>query len=175
MTISNKESALLGLLCEKSMHPYEVEKEVKYRDMRYWTDLSMSSIYKVLRKLEEKDYVVSQTNVTDKNRVTKIYTVTESGKRVMSENVKTLLSKWTNVKTPIDLAFSNMYLLDKEQIKECLTKYEKSLNETLKGYKDLEKFLQDSNCPIGNLQLAKRPQELLKGEIKWLSNFKNEL
>jgi DNA-binding PadR family transcriptional regulator len=43
--LSNAEAALLGLLSEQSMYPYQIEKEVRYREMRFWTELSMSSIY----------------------------------------------------------------------------------------------------------------------------------
>ena len=52
--LSNGEAALLGLLSEKPMYPYQIEQEVKYRDMRFWNDLSMSSIYKLLDGLEKK-------------------------------------------------------------------------------------------------------------------------
>jgi len=51
--LTNAEAALLGLLSERPMHPYQIEKEVRSRDMRFWTELSMSSIYKLLRKLEK--------------------------------------------------------------------------------------------------------------------------
>lgn len=52
--ISNKEMALLGLLSEKPKHAYEIENDIKERDMRYWTEISKSSIYKLLNKLEKK-------------------------------------------------------------------------------------------------------------------------
>ena len=45
--ISNAETTLLGLLSEQSMYPYQIEQEVKYRGMRFWTELAMSSIYKL--------------------------------------------------------------------------------------------------------------------------------
>ena len=59
-SLSNAEAALLGLLAEKPMHPYQIEQEVRYRDMRFWTELSMSSIYKLLRKLEREGLVIKK-------------------------------------------------------------------------------------------------------------------
>ena len=35
--ITKAEAILLGLLSEQSMYPYQIEQEVKYRDMRFWT------------------------------------------------------------------------------------------------------------------------------------------
>jgi len=42
------------------MYGYEIEHEVYQREMRYWSEISMSSIYKVLKKIEEKGYVKSR-------------------------------------------------------------------------------------------------------------------
>ena len=54
------ETALLGLLSEGPMHPYRIEKEVRERKLRSWTDLSMSSVYKLLVKLERRGLVLRQ-------------------------------------------------------------------------------------------------------------------
>ncbi|MBC8375118.1 MAG: PadR family transcriptional regulator, partial [FCB group bacterium] len=79
-TISNAEAALLGLLAEKPKHPYQIEKDVEYREMRTWTDLSMSSIYKLLKKLEDQKLVTSEMVLTEDNRARKIYSISEAGR-----------------------------------------------------------------------------------------------
>jgi len=33
--LSNTETALLGLLCEEPMHPWQIQKVVQHRDMRH--------------------------------------------------------------------------------------------------------------------------------------------
>jgi DNA-binding PadR family transcriptional regulator len=71
--ISNAEAALLGLLSEGPMYPYQIEQEVKYRDMRFWNDLSMSSIYKLLDGLERKGLVARANEVSPENRLRKLY------------------------------------------------------------------------------------------------------
>jgi len=48
-------------------------------------------------------------------------------------------------------------------------KYDESLDDTIKGYKDLENYLIDEKCHLANLQLATRRIYLLKGEKKWLN------
>ncbi len=69
--LSNSEAALLGLLSEEPMHPYKIDQEFEYRDMRSWTELSMSSIYKLLRKLEKEQLVNSEKIISSENRLQK--------------------------------------------------------------------------------------------------------
>ena len=53
--ISNIEAAILGLLCERPQYGYEIEKIIEKRNMRNWTEIGFSSIYYILKKLEEKE------------------------------------------------------------------------------------------------------------------------
>ena len=53
ITISNKETALLMLLTERPMHAYQIERVVKDRDMRLWTEMSMSSISRRINTVKE--------------------------------------------------------------------------------------------------------------------------
>ena len=92
-TLSNKEAALIGLLLEEPMYPYQIEKAVQFRDMRSWTEISMSSIYKVLSKLEEEGFVESRVSISDENKPQKVFSVTGNGKRAMREKVRELVSR----------------------------------------------------------------------------------
>ena len=83
--ISNSEAALLGLLSEEPMHPYRIEQEVKYRDMRFWTELSMSSIYKLLRKLEKEGFTECTNKISEKNRLQKHYSISSAGKKALQQ------------------------------------------------------------------------------------------
>ena len=169
--ISNKEMALLGLLSEKPKHAYEIESDIKERDMRYWTEISKSSIYKLLNKLEKRKLLKSEIKYSEKNVVQKIYSLTDQGKAAFKEKIKQLISNWQPSIHPFDISLANLYLLGKKQTHEGLTKYGKSLNKSIKCYEDLEKFLVDSKCPLGKIQLATRRIYMLKGEKKWLKEF----
>lgn len=173
MTISNKEAALLGLLCEGAKHPYELEKIIEDREMRYWTEISMSSIYKLLRKLENEKYVSSTKKITNENRVTKTYKVTNKGKEAMKEKLREIISSWEKPKRPIDIAMSNLYLLEKNEVFDCFNKYVTTIDEMIKCYKDLKEYL-EKHCPISNVQLANRPIQMLQAEKKWIKEFLKE-
>lgn len=170
-TISNMEAALLGLLCEKPKHAYEIESDIKFRDMRYWTEISMSSVYKVLRKLEERGLLESEVKLSEKNVAQKVYTVTEMARKQYTEKLIELLSGWESVKHPIDIALANMHLLDRKQALDCLRRYGESVDKMIKCYGELEDFLVGEKCALGNIQLATRRIHLLMAEKKWLEEF----
>ena len=78
-TLTSLEAALMGLLDEKPMHPYEIEKVIVARDMRWWTEISMSSVYKLLRKLEKEGRVKSEVRLNRRNLAQKVYRLTPAG------------------------------------------------------------------------------------------------
>jgi DNA-binding PadR family transcriptional regulator len=169
--ISNAEAALLGLLSEGPMYPYQIEQEVKYRDMRFWTELSMSSIYKLLNNLEKKGLVLRSNEVSAENRLRKLYSVSEEGTRVLQDKLKALLSDPEHIRWKVDIATYNCDLLPAKMVRKALKEYRKALEKNIAGYEDLQKFLKDSHCPAHRLGVATRPVYLLKGEIEWVDAY----
>lgn len=177
ITISNKEAALLGLLSEGPKHPYEIEKEIYNRSMRDWTEISMSSVYKVLARLEDKDLVISVVKMSENNRTQKVYTVTPLGLQTMQGWVKDRVSRWEKSIWPVDIAMSNLSLLSSEEIVENFRSYIRSIDESINCYNDLLGYL-TANCRFQSLSLATRPLHLLLAEKNWatevLSHYENE-
>ena len=161
----------MGLLSEKPKHAYEIEMDIENRDMRYWTEISMSSVYKLLRKLEEKKLLHSEVRLSQNNVAHRIYSLTEFGKEQFKEKLKTLVSKCQPAKYPIDVGLANLTLLDKNESTKHLHKYAESIDDMIKGYEELEKFLINEKCPLANVQLATRRLYMLKGEKRWITEF----
>lgn len=173
--LSNAETALLGLLSEEPMYPYQIEQQVKYRDMRFWTDLSMSSIYKLIRKLEKEELVVRTDRISPENRLQKLYSISEKGKGVLREKLQTLLSVSEHMRWQFDLGIYNSHLLSKDQVRAALEVYMADLQTKIRGYRDLQDFLRGSDCPDHHLAIAIRPVFLLEAEIKWVESYLAQL
>jgi DNA-binding PadR family transcriptional regulator len=173
--ISNSEAALLGLLSEQPMYPYQIEQQVKYRDMRSWTDLSMSSIYKLLQKLEEKQLINRKDEVSQENRIQKTYTITQEGKQALQEKIITLLTEPEHTKWQIDIATYNLNLISTGKAQTALTEYRKKIEKKIQEYEALLKFLQDEECPNYRFAVASRPIFLLKGELQWVDAYLDQL
>jgi DNA-binding PadR family transcriptional regulator len=173
--ISNTEAALLGLLAEQPMYPYRIEQEVKYREMRFWTELSMSSIYKLLRKLEKDGLVTCAGEISPGNRLRKLYTISDVGIKALRVKLEKLLSEPEHIRWQMDIGTYNATLLPGGKVKTALKAYRHALGNKIKEYESLINFLRESGCPSHRLAIAIRPVYLLKGEIQWLDAYLDEL
>lgn len=173
--MSNAEAALLGLLAERPRHPYQIEKEVRDRDMRSWTDLSMSTIYKLLRKLERDGFVASKAELSEQNRARKTYEITEDGMDLLRERVRFALREPQAAKWPIDVGISNLAVIPVDEAVSCLRTYRAGLEERRSGYRALEDYLKAEGCPVYRLAFARRPIRMLEGEIRWVDEYIEEL
>jgi len=169
--LSNAEAALLGLLSEKPMYPYQIEREVKERDMRYWTDLSMSSIYKLLRKCEKRGLVKRTNTVSPQNRLRALYTLSAKGRRALAEKVEALLTEPGHIRWPVDIGISNCDLLPRKAVRAALVKYRAGLEEKAHCYRALQKFLRGAGCPAHRFGIATRPVFLLEAEMRWVDEY----
>ena len=171
MTINNKETAILGLLSERPMHGYDIEQAIRMRDMRYWTEISMSSVYKVLKKLEVKALVSSEIRLASNNVTQKVYSLNHIGEEALRIKVASLFTEFDHHRWETDLAISNLGILPDDQKRECIQAYIRKLEELHAGYGELEKYLKAENCPEYRLALAVRPQYLYKAELEWAVDY----
>ena len=172
--LSGAEAALLGLLAEKPMHPYQIEQEVRYRDMRFWTELSMSSIYKLLRKLEGEGLVIKKVQKSPENRLRKLYAISPPGHRKLKSKITELLSGPGHIRWQVDIGTYNCSLLSDKNIREAMHDYRHALREKITGYRKLQSFLEETGCPRHRQAVAVRPVYLLEAEINWVNSFLKE-
>ncbi len=173
--LTNAETALLGLLAEGPKHPYQVEIDVRQRDMRFWTDLSMSSIYKLLRKLEKDNLVSAETEISEENRARKVYSVSKDGLNVLRWKVRKILSVPEHMKWQMDLAISNLAVIKRDKAIVCLEEYKLALEKKIQDYGKLDDYLKSVNCVTHKLALSRRPIRIFEGEIKWVKEYLEEL
>ena len=176
VTISNKETALLMLLSEEPMHAYMINREITNRSMREWTEISMSSVYKLLRKLEKERMIRGDASISKTNNVSqRTYSLTEKGRSALKTKIKELISEPEHMICRVDLATSHLCLLTKKEALDCLNKYGDKLKADVKCYKELEAYLRGCNCSKHALALARRPQHLLRGELEWLAEYRRDV
>ena len=60
--LSNPEMTILSLIHEAPRHGYELEQLIQARNMRDWTEIGFSSIYRILKQLEAKGLVKGKTS-----------------------------------------------------------------------------------------------------------------
>ncbi len=156
------------------MHAWEIERTVKYRDMRFWTALSQSGIYRHLSALEEGDRVTAHEETHD-GRLRKVYAITPAGQRALRERLRELLREPQHQRWRLDLATYNVDLLSREEAVACLERYRERLADDARGYRELDEFLAAEGCPGHRRAVARRPLRLIEGELTWVDEFLEEL
>ncbi|MDO8963615.1 MAG: PadR family transcriptional regulator [Coriobacteriia bacterium] len=172
--LTNSEVALLGLLSEKPKHAWQIERDVEHRDMRSWTGLSQSTIYRQLTSLEKAGLVESTTDVVD-GRARKVYSLTTVGLTAARESLLALLGEPESPTWGIDLATYNLNLVPTDDALAALARYRKVLCERIACWEATEEYMGSSSCPAHRLAVTRRPRYLLEGEIRWLDGFVAEL
>jgi DNA-binding PadR family transcriptional regulator len=173
--ISNRETAILGLLCEHSRYGYELEKIIKERGMRTWTEIGFSSIYYVLKRLESKEFICSTTQEVEGKPSRKIYTVTEKGRKAVKKRVKDVLSQNKKLISPFDLGIAYYYLLEPGEFLDCLRSYIRSLDErkTVLERSICQKEQEGAHYRV--IALFSRPVAHIEAEKKWVEQFINKI
>ena len=169
--ISDKEVVILGMLYEKPMYGYEIEKQINETSMRDWTKIGFSSIYYILKKLKSKKLIKSEITLNEKNQTRKIYHISNQGKEAVKNAVKSILSNQETVIWRIDLGLAYLNILDKNDIIASLYEYKKTIETKLNCYDELLAYLKNIQCSENRYELAYRPKYLLKAELEWVENF----
>ena len=163
------------LLSEGPMHAYQIEKEIENRSMRFWTEISMSSIYKLLKKLESDGLVAKTQEPSDNGMTRNVFSLTATGTGTLRDQLAGILRQPEHLRWRIDLATSHLNVLPWREVREHLAAYRAALEESIDGYGNLEEYLKGDGCPPHALALARRPAALLRAERDWLDSYVAEL
>lgn len=172
--ISDLEAVVLGILCEKPSYGYEIEATIKERNIRYWTDIAFSSIYYVLRRLEEQGYVESVRAEVD-GRTRKTYRATASGKNALTEKLGESLSGLEKQQSSFNLGVGFMGILGLDASLGYLEQRGSAIRERLETYREVLERIDASDWPFFVRGLYTRPIAMLEAEGAWLVGFMEEI
>jgi PadR family transcriptional regulator PadR len=83
------EPLLLFIIDELPMHGYEIARELDRRSQGYF-DLTASTIYSALRRLESRGLVLSSWEQVARKQKRRYYELTEKGRQILAEE----LAQW---------------------------------------------------------------------------------
>ena len=84
--MTNAELAILSLIAEQPLHGYEIEQIIEQRGMRNWTEIAFSSIYYVLKKLEQSGLVEGRlAEQKGQGPARRVYHITPAGEAAWRE------------------------------------------------------------------------------------------
>jgi len=170
--MTKAELAILGLVAEKPRHGYEIESVIEERGMRDWTEIGFSSIYYLLKKLEDKGLVSGQLKkASGRGPARKVFQVTEEGQRVWYEETLKTLTTPERSPTPFLLGMSSIPAFPPDQAIQALTKYQEKLNENLARVKGNWARQSVEPLPYFVDAMFDYSVTLIEAEIEWLRGF----
>ena len=179
--MTNAELAILNLVVEQPRHGYEIEQIIEARGMRGWTEIGFSSIYYLLKKLEEKGLLESRLqNAEGRGPARKIYQVTPQGQSEWySQSLETLRNSlallrgttFSRQPVPFLMGLSVFPALAVEDRVAAIDEYINSLEDRLEQMQSSAE--KQRPIPPHVEAMFDYSQTLLTAEIDWLKSFLN--
>jgi len=130
--MTNAELAILSLITEQPRHGYEIEQVIEERGMRDWTEVGFSSIYYLLKKLEQAGFIESQLEQTGRGPARKVYRATPAGHTALQAAVREALSTPAPSYSPLQLGLANLPTIPCADAIAALQQYREQLAGRLK-------------------------------------------
>jgi DNA-binding PadR family transcriptional regulator len=164
--ITDAEFVVLSLICDQPQHGYQIEGEITRRNMRSWTDLSTSSIYYLIGKLEEKGLIELAPSEAGEppGKPRKVYQATEFGIAAWKKTTLGALRQPESTLSNFLMGLHNLLAVSPEEALEAVRSYRTWLdNDLQQQLKELENLgestfprdvLFEYNFVLGGAELA---------------------
>lgn len=120
MKLTPKQYIILSLIAQHPMHGYDIEQHLKRSALRDWIHLAFSSIYYLLRKLEDANLLRTKTPSSPDNRTKALYHLTPEGQQALETCLHDMLVTYESKKETIDIALLQNSTTDPQHLQTLL-------------------------------------------------------
>jgi DNA-binding PadR family transcriptional regulator len=163
--------AILGLLLERNMHPYEITLVMKERAMDRITKLQIGSVYYAIDRMAKEGQIEEVEVITSRDRPDKtIYRITDKGRILFEQLVLQQFKKNEVLYHPLYLALALSRHVDQSKIEKLL---EERIRDT-EHQVNLAYQVYEEHIPIvprSTLHLMYGKYEHTVTELKWLKRL----
>jgi DNA-binding PadR family transcriptional regulator len=172
--MTNAELAILSLIVEAPRHGYELDQVIEERGMRNWTEVGFSSIYYLLKKMEDKELITSHMEqIEGRGPARKVYLPTEKGKSACREATIRALETPHRCFPPILLGISNLESLSISEAMGALFRHLEGLEERLDELE--ERWMRQQPLPPVVEALFDYSTAEIKARMEWIETYMNRL
>jgi DNA-binding PadR family transcriptional regulator len=173
--MTNAELAILSLIAEQARHGYEIEQVIQERGMREWTEVGFSSIYYLLKRLEQLGFIEGRSlPKAGKGPARKVYAITTAGWAAWKAETLRALSEPQRCYKPLQIGLANLNGLSRAEALSALEQYSQQLSERREH---VSQRRQENGEPLPfhvaamfDLSLA-----LIQAELDWVVKFTEQL
>lgn len=168
--ITEAELVILSLVAEKPVYGYEIDQIIQQRGMREWTAIGFSSIYYLLKKIEDKGWISGKASGSSKQGLQRtIYSITSAGLRTCRDATIQTLSSPRGMPNIFLTALLNLPILSSQQIQDALCKYKQALL-LKKNELELKKENQSPSLPLHVNLIFDYSIHAINSDIDWVDN-----
>jgi DNA-binding PadR family transcriptional regulator len=163
--------AVLTLLYEKPMHPYEMSRTLRHRSKEESIRLNYGSLYAVVESLAKKGLIAAGETTREGNRPEKTtYELTDEGAEAMRAWLAEMLRDPTPQFTDLEAAFSLMGALDPGTVEDLLRHRLETLAKQSAQHEGLRTMLPESFPEMFTIEgeYAQRMREAETGFVREL-------
>jgi DNA-binding PadR family transcriptional regulator len=162
--------AVMNLLLERPMHPYEMKLKMKERGHDQVIRLKGGSIYDTVVRLEQGGFITSQAPSREGRRPERtVYSITEAGRDEITAWLRELLARPVNDYPQFAAALAFFAALDKEEVVRLLQVRTAMLESQIAGTeKGLEHWTKTMGIPRLFLVEAEYGIAMTRAELEWV-------
>ena len=169
--------AVMNLLMERPMHPYEMKSLMKERGHDQVVKLKGGSIYDTVERLEQGGFITAQETNRDGRRPERtVYSITEAGREETTGWLRELLAQPVNDYPQFAAALAFFAGLDKDEVLRLLKVRIALLESQIAGTeKVLENFTTTMGLPRLFLVETEYAIAMNRAELEWVRNLIKEI
>jgi len=171
--MTNAELAILGLVAERPRHGYEIDRVIKERGMRDWTDVGFSTIYYLLRNLEPDGLIEGRLEEPERGPARRVFHLTSDGRKAFQAAVLEALSVPGHFHSPLQLGLANLPSIPTADALDALRHYHDGLVTRLNQLQN--KRHSQQSFPFFGDAMFEHSIMMIKAELGWLDQFTREL
>jgi len=171
--MTSAELAILTLIGERPRHGYEIEQVIEERGMREWTELGFSSIYYVLKRLEQRGLIEGQLEEAARGPARKVHHILPAGRDALRLGVLDALSVPRRRYPPLQLGLANLPSISRDDALSALGHYRGALAARLMHLRTRRKNQlprPDHVEAMFDYSLA-----MVQAELEWVRRFMRQL
>lgn len=167
---------VLGIIKQKPLSAYDIQKEVEYRHISKWVKISTPSVYKKVLQLEEKGYIKG-TPTKESNMAEKlVYSLTSSGEKVFEDLMLGISTQPINIFLDLNSVIVNLKSISKEKQNICLNNIEESIKKMKQNLID-NMNAKDNNESVSEMGKTVLHQQFILVEAieKWIKEIREDM
>lgn len=164
---------VLGILEDKPMGAYDIQKVVESRHISKWVKISTPSIYKKVLQLEAKGLIASRSEKEGRMPEKAVYTVTPEGKRALERLMGEISRKPVRMFLDLNAVIVNLENRSPEEQDRYMNNIQNGIYE-LKA--ELEQNLREKrSAPQAGMSVLKQQYALACALDAWAAAMKETL